>query len=180
MARALQTLVVALEGHFDPVFSSIEEWLGANNAAYYKILGDTGQGVWRPEGDTLPWVRFCLTAHHQQAARHIRRNEEYGRLYERIDGVMKEHGLHERIALPMFDVALGLRLTNSKYRTLTEESQFTASRDLKVLTKLGLLKPKSQGRARHYLAGDILKKARAETRIRKPIANPYEELSRKI
>jgi len=125
MARALQTLVLALEGHFDPVFSSIEEWLGNNSSAYYKILSDVGHGVWRPVGDALPWVRFCLRAHHQQAARHIRRNEEYGRLYERIDAIAQREGLHERIALPLFDVALGLNLTNTKYRTQTGESYFT-------------------------------------------------------
>jgi len=178
MARALQTLVVALEGHFDPVFSSIEEWLGENTAAYYKILSDVGQGRWAPEGDALPWVRFCLVAHHQQAARHIRRNEEYGRLYERIDAILRREGLHERTALPLFDVALGLSLTNTKYRHLTDESQFTATRDLKALAQLGLLEAKSQGRARHYLAGQELRKARAETRIRKPLADPYTEIAK--
>jgi Fic family protein len=90
MSRALQTLVLALEGHFDPVFSSIEEWLGNHNTAYYQVLSDVGQGKWRPEGDALPWVRFCLLAHHQQAARSIRRNEEYGRLYERIEAISHE------------------------------------------------------------------------------------------
>jgi Fic family protein len=180
MARALQTLVLALEGHFDPVFSSIEEWLGNNNSAYYKILDDVGHGTWRPEGDASPWVRFCLVAHHQQAARHIRRNEEYGRLYERIEAIMEREGLHDRIALPLFDVALGLSLTNTKYRSLTSESQFTATRDLKTLAQIGVLAPKSQGRARHYVSGEELRKARAETRIRKPLANPYEELTRKV
>ncbi len=176
MSRALQTLVLALEGHFDPVFSSIEEWLGNHNAAYYQILADVGQGTWRPQGDALPWVRFCLTAHHQQAARSIRRNEEYGRLYERIDAICKREGLHDRVALPLFDVALGLSLTNKRYRDATGESQFTASRDLKVLAQLRILKPKGQGRARQYEAGDELRKARVETRIRKPMANPYNEL----
>lgn len=178
MARALQTLALALEGHFDPVFSSIEEWLGNHNSAYYQILSDVGQGKWRPENEALPWVRFCLIAHHQQAARSIRRNEEYGRLYERIDAICKREGLHERVALPLFDVALGLSLTNTRYRNATGESQITASRDLRLLASLGILKPKGQGRARQYEAGDSLRSARADTRMRKPIANPYEELGK--
>jgi hypothetical protein len=120
----------------------------------------------------LPWVRFCLLAHHQQAARSIRRNEEYGRLYERIEAISQREGLHDRIALPLFDVALGLSLTNTRYRDATGESQFTASRDLKILAQLGILEPKGQGRARHYVAGDELRKARTDTRIRKALANP--------
>jgi Fic family protein len=179
MARALQTLVLALEGHFDPVFSSIEEWLGNHNTPYYQILSDVGQGKWRPEGDALPWVRFCLVAHHQQAARSIRRNQEYGQLYERIEAICQRDGLHDRVALPLFDVALGLSLTNTRYREATGESQITASRDLKTLASLGILKPKGQGRARQYTGGDELLKAREETRIRKPLADPYRELSQR-
>ena len=41
----------------------------------------------------------------------------------------------------------------------------------------GILKPKGQGRARQYEAGDELRKARVDTRIRKPMADPYEELA---
>jgi DNA-binding transcriptional ArsR family regulator len=75
---------------------------------------------------------------------------------------------------------LGLYLTNTKYRGATNESYITATRDLKVLTKLGLLEAKNQGRARQYAAGEELRKARAETRIRKPMADPYEEVARTI
>src|SRR5258708_33213103 len=38
MARALQTLMLALDGLIHPVFSSIEEWLGENTEEYYEIL----------------------------------------------------------------------------------------------------------------------------------------------
>ena len=34
MARALQTLVLARQGTPNPIFSSIEEWLGRNRQAY--------------------------------------------------------------------------------------------------------------------------------------------------
>ena len=43
IARALQTLVIASDGVPNPVFSSIEEWLGDNTAS--KILSDTWQRV---------------------------------------------------------------------------------------------------------------------------------------
>lgn len=60
MARALQTLVLARRGVISPVFSSIEEWLGRNTDAYYRILAETGQGRWSPRkrcaalGSVLP------------------------------------------------------------------------------------------------------------------------------
>lgn len=59
MARALQTLVIARNGVISPEFSSIEEWLGRNTDAYYKILAEVGEGSWRPEKSALPWVRFA-------------------------------------------------------------------------------------------------------------------------
>jgi Fic family protein len=66
MARALQTLVLTRNDVVSPVFCSIEEWLGRNTDASYAILGEVGQGAWRPDNDALPWVRFCLVAHYQQ------------------------------------------------------------------------------------------------------------------
>ena len=49
MARALQTLVIALGGELHPTFSSIEEWLGRHTEEYYFVLATTGQGSWNPE-----------------------------------------------------------------------------------------------------------------------------------
>ena len=89
MARALQTLVIALGGTTFPAFSSIEEWLGANTNEYYEVLARVGQGNWSPGRSAQPWLRFCLKAHYQQAATLIRRNEEYERLYEKIVDIAK-------------------------------------------------------------------------------------------
>jgi Fic family protein len=44
VARCLQTLVLAREGIVVSPFVSIEEYLGANTQAYYKVLQDVGQG----------------------------------------------------------------------------------------------------------------------------------------
>mgnify|MGYP000453943870 CR=1 FL=1 len=48
MARALQTLVLAREGLLHPVFSSIEEWLGANTDEYYCVLAQKSKERWSP------------------------------------------------------------------------------------------------------------------------------------
>ncbi len=178
MARALQTFVLAREGILHPVFSSIEEWLGRNTDAYYAILAEIGQGIWNPTRDALPWIRFCLRAHYQQAATLIRRNEEYSLLYEELTELAHGLDIPERSILPLFDAALGFRLTNARYRNDAEVSEVVASRDLKRLSDLGLLEPIGKKRGRFYKATEKLRKVRRGTRIAKADDNdPYEAIA---
>lgn len=174
MARALQTLVLARDGILHPLFSSIEEWLGNHTPEYYKVLADVGQGGWRPENDALPWVRFCLTAHYQQAATFIRRNDEYGRLFERIDELVKRLRLHDRSTLSLFEAALGWSITNPRYRTHADVGEYVASRDLKALCDAGLFEPIGEKRGRFYRRTSVLEKLRNGARIKKPLENPYD------
>ena len=76
MSRCLQTLTLAREGILAPEFCSIEEYLGGHRQDYYDVLATVAEGSWQPERDTQPWVRFCLTAHHRQATRLLRRTRE--------------------------------------------------------------------------------------------------------
>ncbi len=179
LARALQTLVLARDGMLSPVFSSIEEWLGRNTQEYYQVLAETGQGVWSPERDALPWVRFCLKAHYQQAATLIRRHEEYGALYEGISKIIVREKLPERAWLPLFDAALGLRVINSRYRKDAEISEYVASRDLRRLCELNLLEPRGERRGRVYSAANELQKLRGSIRIKKVVENPYKLTERR-
>jgi Fic family protein len=174
MARALQTLVLAREGILHPVFSSIEEWLGRNTPEYYAILAEVGQGKWNPTRDALPWIRFSLKAHYQQAATLIRRNEEYSRLFDQIETLRIQTGLPERMALPLFDAALGWLVTNSRYRTNADVGEFQASRDLRKLCEVGLLDPIGERRGRVYRATKVLNKIRESTRIDRPLEDPYK------
>jgi Fic family protein len=66
-ARCIQTALLVKEGIVAPEFSSLEEYIARNKAAYYAVLSQVGGGGWAPERDARPWVRFCLTAHYQQA-----------------------------------------------------------------------------------------------------------------
>jgi Fic family protein len=173
MARALQTLVIARGGTLHPVFSSIEEWLGENTQEYYAVLAQTGAGKWSPERPTLPWIRFCLKAHYQQAATLIRRNEEYEQLYERITAIAERHKLPERAHVTLFDAALGFRVTNVRHRADASVSELVASRDLRKICEMGLLEPFGEKRGRYYLAGEELRQARLATRVPKPFIDPY-------
>lgn len=174
MARALQTLVLAREGVIHPLFSSIEEWLGRNTQEYYNILAEVGNGSWNPLSSALPWVRFCLKAHYQQANTLIRRHEEYDSVYDSIEKIILREGLNERMLIPLFNASLGIRVTNSRYQKETEESSYVAGRDLKILTDLEILIPHGKKRGRYYTAGKEVQEARARARRNKTILDPYE------
>ena len=174
MARALQTLVLAREGVINPLFSSIEEWLGRNTQEYYNILGAVGKGAWNPTNSTLPWVRFCLKAHYQQANTLIRRHDEYESVFESMENLIEREGLKKRMTIALFNAALGIRVTNSRYQKETEESSYVAGRDLKVLSDLEILIPHGERRGRYYIAGKELKEARQRGRRDRTVLDPYE------
>ena len=174
MARALQTLVLAREGLIHPLFSSIEEWLGRNTQDYYNILAEVGQGAWNPSNSALPWVRFCIKAHYQQANTMIRRHEEYETLFDSIEMIVGRKMLNDRMVVPLFNAALGMRVTNSRYQKETEESSYVARRDLKTLADLDILVPHGEKRGRYYTAGKELIEARAKARREKTVLDPYD------
>ncbi|MFB7288916.1 Fic family protein [Actinacidiphila glaucinigra] len=68
MSRSLQTLMIAREGVLAPEFSSIEAWLGrpGNTWEYCRELARRGP-QYLPDQDVASWIRFNLTAYHQQA-----------------------------------------------------------------------------------------------------------------
>ncbi len=174
MARALQTLVLARNGVVSPVFCSIEEWLGRNTEPYYAILGEVGKGNWHPEHDALPWVRFCLVAHYQQAATLMKRNAVIGRMWGEMEKLRKAHGLPDRTELALMDAAFNYKVRNGRYRVDNEISDVVASRDLKRLSDLGILMPVGEKRGRYYIAAPKLKKIRDRCADTTRAPNPYD------
>ena len=175
MARALQTLVMARNGVLSPVFCSIEEWLGRNTDAYYDILGEVGQGHWHPEHDALPWVRFCLRAHYQQAATLVQRSRAMSRAFEEIVKIVKKHGLHERMEMSLVDATIGFKIRAGRYQEENNVSDVVASRDLRKLCDLGLLEPVGEKRGRYYTGAKTLRDIFARARIDDVRAgDPYE------
>lgn len=181
MARCLQTLVLARERILAPEFSSIEEYLGRNTSAYYDVLATVGQGAWNPDNDPLPWIRFCLTAHHRQARTLLRRIEETERLWSSLEDLVRRRSLPTRAVGPLADAARGLRLGNPIYRRLVLQSdgeeiaELTATRDLKRLVEAGLLDPIGERRGRTYTPGSDLRSLWAGIRANRP-RQPDEDL----
>lgn len=175
MARALQTLVIARDGILHPIFSSIEEWLGRNTRSYYDILAETGKGERNPGNDAKPWVKFCLKAHYQQGATLIRRNREFGAVWDQIMELLRTRSLPSRSDGALLEAAFGFKIRNSRYRQENNVSDVVASRDLKKLCDSGLLEPVGDKRGRYYIASDFLKDIRR--RVSEPkrrIEDPYD------
>lgn len=100
MARALQTMVLAQEGVAEPIFSSIEEWLGRNTQDYYYVLAATAHGSWQPANDTTLWVKFNLRAHHMQAQTVSRRFREAEEQWAAIDELVRVTSSTNGLAAP--------------------------------------------------------------------------------
>lgn len=183
VARGLQTFLLARSGMPEPVFSSIEEYLGRNTPAYYDVLGDVGQGAWNPSRDARPWLEFCLTAHYHQVVTNLRRIEETEDLWRRCAELVHDRRLPSRSVGPLMDSALGVVLRNRGYREAVERAegdeitQLVASRDLQALSEAGVLNPVGERRGRYYLPARPLLDLAAAVRTGRPERQrpgPYE------
>lgn len=180
MGRAIQTLVLARDRIIDPLFSSIEEWLGAHTQPYYDVLGHVAQGAWHPENDPLPFVKFCLTAHFQQAENLLRQDLMLQNIW---NGVAKEIGrrdLMERMAWAIADACIGIKVRNSTYRKQTGISNESASKDFKTLVDEGLLVPKGERKGRYYEASDVVKKIAVDASIPRKERDPFAIVAERI
>ena len=175
MARALQSLVLMREGIVAPEFSCIEEYIGDHSQAYYGVLEEVGQGRWNPQRDALPWIRFCLLAHYQQAMTLLERAKETMWLWEALETAVKSRGLNTRVLPALADAAINLRVTNQTYRKQAEIDTQAAKTDLKDLVVAGFLEPKGERRGRYYIAAEPLKVIRAGTRVKKQVGDPFAD-----
>ena len=174
-ARCLQTAVLARDGIAAPIFSSIEEYIGFNQQAYYDVLAQVGGGGWNPARDCKPWIRFCLTGHYRQAQTLLRRSKEFERVYIELEEVVTRRGLPERCALGLVEAAFGLRVRNASYRATADISNNLASRDLKALVDAGFLIPEGEKRGRNYVAAPLVREIRERSRVAKDRDDPFDQ-----
>jgi Fic family protein len=154
MSRSLQTLLIAREGVLAPELSSIEAWLGrpGNTWEYYRELGRLGS-AYQPDQDVSSWVRFNLTAYHQQAQAVQGRWDRSGQVWEALRRFVATLGSDERVIAALHDVAMTGRVRRSRYERAEGLSLQQAQRDLRDLVTGGVLQPLGRTRARHYVAG---------------------------
>lgn len=176
MSRALHTLVLAREGIMAPEFSSIEEWLGRarNTYRYYDILADVGGPVWTPDRDTLPWVRFCLRAHHQQSQTVERQVTTTREVWSALDEAIEQRGWPDRMLYALYPAAMGNRVRRATYQSDAELSEQQAQRDIRELVRAGWLAAKGEAQGRYYTGGQGLpEEIPRGVREPRPLRDPY-------
>ncbi|MFI9331201.1 Fic family protein [Kitasatospora sp. NPDC052868] len=176
MSRALHTLVLAREGIMAPEFSSIEEWLGRarNTYRYYDTLAEVGGPVWTPDRDTLPWIRFCLRAHHQQAQSVERQVNTTREVWTALDEAVEQRGWPDRMLYALYPAAMGNRLRRATYQADAELSEQQAQRDIRELVRADWLAARGEAQGRYYTAGsDLPEKIMQRVREPRPLRDPY-------
>jgi Fic family protein len=175
MSRSLQTLMIAREGVLAPELSSIEAWLGrpGNTWEYYRQLNERG-ATYLPDQDISSWIRFNLTAYHQQTQTVQSRLDRSGRVWTALADFAKSAGLDERIVTALHDVAMAGRVRRSRYEHAEGLSTQQAQRDLRDLTTAQILEPVGRTRARYYTAGPrFLQPALDIAHTPMTLTNPY-------
>lgn len=174
-ARCIHTAVLASDGIVAPAFSSIEEYIGFNQQAYYDVLAEVGGGGWNPKRDAKPWVRFCLSGHYRQAQTLLRRTRELERVYAALSELVETHDFPDRMALALLQAAFGTRVRNASYRISADVSRNLASRDLKALVDAKLLVPEGEKRGRSYSASPDVATIRQQLRLPRKADDPFAE-----
>ncbi|MFG2963948.1 Fic family protein [Streptomyces sp. NPDC048288] len=175
MSRSLQTLMIAREGELAPEFSSIEAWLGrpGNTWEYYRELQRRG-ATYRPDQDVSDWVRFNLTAYHQQAQTVHSRLDRSSRVWLLLGEFAEVRGLEDRVVSALHDVAMSGRVRRTRYERAEDLSLQRAQRDLRDLVAAGVLTPVGRTRARFYTAGPAFPESALEAaRTPLSLADPY-------
>ncbi|WP_284575794.1 Fic family protein [Streptomyces sp. 2P-4] len=175
MSRSLQTLMIAREGELAPEFSSIEAWLGrpGNTWEYYRELQRRGAS-YRPDQDVSDWVRFNLTAYHQQAQTVRSRLDRSSRVWLLLGEFAEVRGLEERVVSALHDVAMSGRVRRTRYERAEDLSLQRAQRDLRDLVAGDVLTPVGRTRARFYTAGPAFPESALEAaRTPLPLTDPY-------
>ncbi len=169
--------MIAREGVIAPEFSSIEAWLGrpGNTWEYYQVLGRRGS-VYRPDQDVCEWIRFSLTAYHQQAQTVHARVERSRRVWDGASDYLRAGGSDERIVSALHDVAMSGRVRRTRYEQAEGLNTQQAQRDLREMVRREVLVPVGRTRARYYAAGPqfpdrVLETARTPTTL----VDPYTD-----
>lgn len=156
-ARVAQSLALAEHSDLPPEFGSIEPYLAASTSSYYGILESVQGGSYDPIRDALPWVKFCLEAHIEQARSRIDMLAAAATRWSALEDLATHRGWPERIVIAM-EQAMTVGTDRSSYVNEAEVSEPTASIDLRRLVDAGLITPAGAGRSTRYHATDELKR----------------------
>ncbi len=160
-ARILASLAMYRGGFKRREFTSLEEWWGRHVRDYYALFACLGPGF-DPDADVTMFVQGHLHAQVQQVrALDLRINAER-QVWMAVEEAAEDVGMERRLANALWDAFFGRDVTAGYYRSLTEVSPATATKDLTTAVAAGLLASEGQRRGRRYFAGERLFRAVAD------------------
>ena len=155
ISRILQSLVLARGGLLAPELVTIEEYLGHHTDTYYETLKTVQGGTYQPKRDATPWVRFCITAHLEQARLRLQQLADAGRRWTYLETLVEQRGWPDRLVIAL-EQSLFQGTDRATYTAEADISTPTASNDLRRLLDAGLITRQGRGRTTRYTAGDRL------------------------
>jgi len=161
-ARILASLAMYRGGLRRREFTSLEEWWGHHLDDYDGLFACLGSAFVRGT-DVTPFVQGHLKAQvHQVRALDLRINAER-QVWMAVEETAEDVGMDRRLANALWDAFFGRDVTAGYYRSLTDVSPATATKDLGTAVAAGLLASEGERRGRRYFASDRLYQAVADT-----------------
>ena len=157
ISRIVQSLVLARDGLPAPEFNSIEDYLGRQTGDYYAILQRVQAGHYQPDRDATPWVRFCITAHIDQAQLRLKQVTAAARRWEVIEEYATQRGWPDRLVIAI-EHSLFTEIDRSVYAAEADISLATATSDIRRLVDAGLVTQHGRARSTRYTATEKLRR----------------------
>jgi Fic family protein len=157
IARIVQSLVLARAGLLAPELSSIESHLAAHTGDYYRVLQDVQGGRYQPGRDAMPWVRFCVEAHIQQAQDRLRQVASATHRWSFLEQLVDERRWPDRLVVAL-EQSLFTGVERAAYVAEADVSPATASADLRRLVDAGLVEARGRTRSVRYVATHDLRR----------------------
>ena len=157
ISRIVQSLVLGRAGLLAPEFSSIEEYLGHHTQEYYAVLRQVQAGSYQPDRDAAPWVRFCVTAHIEQARLRLEQLSNAAARWEILERLVEARGWPDRLVIAL-EQSLFDGAERAAYAAEADISLATATSDLRRLLDAGLVAQVGRTRSTRYVASDELRR----------------------
>jgi Fic family protein len=161
-ARILASLAMYRGGFKRREFTSLEEWWGHHLDDYYALFACLGSRF-DPAADVTSFVSGHLLAQVQQVRSLDLRTIAEQQVWMAVEEAAEDTGMDRRLANALWDAFFGRNVTAGYYRSLTDVSPATATKDLATAVAAGLLASRGERRARRYFAGNSLYRAVADT-----------------
>ena len=154
-ARILASLAMYRGGFKRREFTSLEEWWGRHLQDYYGLFACLGS-AFDHDADVTPFVHGHVDAQVRQVrALDLRINTEQ-QIWMAVEEAAEDVGMDRRLANALWDAFFGRDVTAGYYRSLTDVSPATATKDLTTAVAAGLLASEGERRGRRYFAGERL------------------------